>query len=263
MGHLFLPLLAGAILVARGWRDAYAVLAATNLLVIGISSQLLRRDPASRGLAPDGRSGGVALQESGLSLGQAAGKWQFWSVVAVYFAVLFCTYTVQIHIAAYAMDLGNSVTRAAGFLSIIGASSIAGRFGMGPIGDRFGVRKMMLISCAMLCLTLAGLALTRQAGLLYLVVPVYGLAHGSCYSLISPLVASLFGTRAQGAIYGIVIFGGTIGGAIGPLLAGYIFDRSGTYTPSFAVLSAMAAAGAALLVTLRPVKTEEQVYGPK
>jgi MFS family permease len=175
----------------------------------------------------------------------------------VYFAVLFCTYTIQVHIAAHAADLGLSVARAAAFLSIIGASSIAGRFGMGAVGDRFGVRRTMLVACSLLCAALIALSAVSNPTFLYLVLPFYGFAHGASYSLISPLIASLFGTRSQGAIYGIIIFGGTMGGAVGPLLAGYIFDRTDTYWPSFIVLSVMAAAGTLVLASIRPVRFEE------
>jgi len=55
-----------------------------------------------------------------------------------------------------------------------------------------------------------------------------------------------------------VIFGGTIGGAIGPLPAGVVFDRVGSYDLAFVILSATAVAGLLLVVSLRSMKMKEQ-----
>jgi MFS family permease len=220
-------------------------------------SQFLRRDPSVMGLQVDGGSSRKPLPESGLSLRQATRTWQFWSVVAIYLSVLFCTYTVQVHIAAYAQGLGFSVTGAAAFLSIIGGSSIVGRFGMGAVGDKLGIRRIFILSTAILCITLFAMMLARQPWMLYVIVPFYGFAHGATLSLISPLVARWFGTRAQGAIFGVVIFGGTIGGAAGPLLAGSIYDNTGSYSLAFLILSATAAAGTILVATLKPIRAKE------
>jgi len=58
---------------------------------------------------------------------------------------------------------------------------------------------------------------------------LYGFAHGGFFAVMSPLVAELFGTYSHGALLGVVIFAGALGGAIGPLLAGYIHDVTGSY----------------------------------
>ena len=60
------------------------------------------------------------------------------------------------------------------------------------------------------------------------------------------MIAGLFGTGSHGAIYGVIIFGGTIGDAIGPLLAGSIYDHVGNYSPVFFILAASAACGLGL-----------------
>ena len=257
-GHLSLPLLAGLLIASLGWRQAYVWLAAILVVFVVGAAQFLRRDPGAASSTSDGRGLQKTQTESGLSLRQASKGWQFWAVVAAYFAILFCTYTIQTHIAVHAMDLGSPLTKAAGFLSIIGASSIVGRFGMGVVGDRIGTRRAMMLSLAVLCITLLTMVFARQLWMLYLIIPVYGFAHGGTYSSISPMVAELFGTASQGGIFGVVIFGGTIGGAAGPLLAGYIFDRAGNYNLVFVILSVVAAAGFLLVTALKPVVLKEK-----
>ncbi len=257
-GHLSIPLLAGLLIASLGWRQTYVWLAAVLAVFVVGAAQFLRRDPGSASNPSNGRRLPKTQIESGLSLRQASKGRQFWAVVAAYFAILFCTYTVQTHIAVHAMDLGSSLTKAAGFLSIIGASSIIGRFGMGVVGDKIGTRRAMMASLAVLCVALLSMVLMRQLWMLYLIIPIYGFAHGGTYSLISPMVAEMFGTASQGAIYGVVIFGGTIGGAVGPLLAGYMFDRAGNYNLVFFILSVVAAAGFLLVSALRPLALKEK-----
>jgi len=57
---------------------------------------------------------------------------------------------------------------------------------------------------------------------------------------------------------GSVIFGGTIGRAIGTLPAGVVFDRVGSHDLAFVILSVTAAPGLLLVVSLRSMKMKEQ-----
>ncbi|OGO37489.1 MAG: hypothetical protein A2147_04970, partial [Chloroflexi bacterium RBG_16_57_8] len=261
VGHMGMPLVAGALVASRDWRYAYVVLGVLALVVIVAASQFLKRDPAAMHLRPDdGVEANLRepqVSEVGLSLKQATRRRQFWLLFAAYFTIVFTTYTIQVHIAPHAIDLGNSVTQAAGVLAIIGAASTIGRLTMGKAGDALGSRKAMMICAGILSVTLLWLAFAGERWMLYVFAPVYGFAHGGSYSLISPMVAGLFGTGSHGAIYGLIIFGGTIGGTIGPFLAGYVFDTTSSYRVVFLVLSVLAVAGLLLLTSLRQVTGKE------
>ncbi len=233
-------------------------LAAILVVFVVGAAQSLRRDPGADSTTTNSNGPQATSAEAGLSLRQVLRSWQFSAVVAASFAILFCTYTIQTHIAGHAIDLGSPLTKAAGFLSVIGASSIVGRFGMGVVGDEIGTRRAMMASLAVLCVALLTTVFARQLWMLFLIIPVYGFAHVGTYSLISPMVAEMFGTASQGAIYGVVIFGGTIGGAVGSLLAGYMFDRAGNYNLVFVILSAVTAAGFLLVSALRPLALKEK-----
>jgi MFS family permease len=260
LGHLSMPVIAGALILTKDWRFAFIILAIICLVPVVIASQFLRLTPTAKGTLNESNSpsnNDSKSIEKGTSLREATTHRQFWFLLIAYSAILFSTYTIQIHIAPHTIDLGNSLTQAAGMLSVIGASSIIGRFGMGVIGDKIGTVKTMMICCAILGVTLLCLSFIKQTWILYLVLPVYGLGHGGALSIISPLVASLFGTSSHGAIYGVIIFGGTIGGALGPLLAGSIFDRTDSYSTVFLILAATALIAFAFIATLRPLVAKE------
>jgi len=69
-------------------------------------------------------------------------------------------------------------------------------------------------------------------------------------------VAEFFGTRAHGVILGAIIFTTTIGGAIGPFRAGYLFDVTGTYRMVFLILAGAGFATHMLTATLTPLARE-------
>ena len=88
--------------------------------------------------------------------------------------------------------------------------------------------------------------------LLYGAVAIYGFGHGGFYTVISPIVAEYFGLRSHGAIFGVVVFFGTIGGALGLIMAGSIFDVTSSYGPAFGGLAALAMVGLVLALRLPP-----------
>jgi MFS-type transporter involved in bile tolerance (Atg22 family) len=71
---------------------------------------------------------------------------------------------------------------------------------------------------------------------------------------VSPTVAELFGTCSHGVLFGIVIFSGTLGGFIGPFMAGRIFDVTGSYQIAFLVLTGVVGMGLILMTFLKPLQ---------
>ena len=54
-------------------------------------------------------------------------------------------------------------------------------------------------------------------------------------------------------VIGVVVFSGNFGGAISPILAGYIFDVTGSYQLVFLLLTGMAAVGLGMIGDLRQI----------
>ena len=258
-GQLVFPLLASGLIVTYGWRNSYLVIGTIVLIGIVLAAQFLRRDPGQMHLMPDGdrkQSEVMNGREAGLSLSKATHTRQFWMLGAINLTIFFCTLTIVIHIAPHAIDTGISATKSAGILSIIGGISMLGRVVMGSAIDRIGSRRAMIISFIIMLAGLLWLQVARELWMLYLFAVVHGFAHGGFYTIISPLTAELFGMRSHGVIFGIVIFCGTIGGAVGSLLAGYIFDITYSYRLDFWILAAVGFAGLVLISLIKPVRTK-------
>ena len=144
----------------------------------------------------------------------------------------------------------------AGVLSTIGGVSMAGRAIMGMINDRIGGKRSLLVCFVILLTSLLWLQISRPAWMLFAFAVLYGFTHGAFFTVMSPTVAELFGTASHGTLFGIILFSGTIGGSVGPLLTGYLFDVTGSYRFAFLMLTALAVVGFLLVVFLRPPQNE-------
>jgi OFA family oxalate/formate antiporter-like MFS transporter len=90
---------------------------------------------------------------------------------------------------------------------------------------------------------------------LYLFAAVFGFAFGGCAAAESPLVAGLFGLTSHGLILGVMnLLGFTFGAAVGPFIAGHIFDITSSYQLAFIVAGAVSVGGLVLTVLLSPIK---------
>ena len=233
VGMLLMPLVTNWLISSYGWRTSYIIIGCVLLVFVVVASQFLKRDPSKIGLLPDGDKresiSRPSQKEGGVSLKKAIQTRQFWMLCVMCLSFGFCLQTVMIHSAPYAMDIGSSPSTAASVLSIIGGVSIAGRFIMGGASDKIGNKRAYIICFS--CLTIAFLSILtiHESWVLYLFAVVYAFGHGGLWSLLSPVIAELFGIASHGAIFGLVYFFSTIGGTIGPILAGYIFDISGSY----------------------------------
>ena len=72
-----------------------------------------------------------------------------------------------------------------------------------------------------------------------LLVFIMALGNGGGSALTSTLCAELFGTKAHGVILGFSSLVSAVGGAIGPFIAGYIFDISSGYQWAFILCGAL------------------------
>jgi len=256
VGMLIMPLFTNWLITAFGWRTALFVVGIVVLVLFIGLSQMLERDPAGRGLQPDG-DGRIIVEtgrgtETGFTLAQALKSLQLWLICMAYFLLLFCALTVVLHIVPHAIDLGISRSDATRVLATIGGLSIAGRFIMGFSSDRIGSKWALAICYGFLCVSLGWLLVADRLWMLLVFAVVYGFAHGGFFAVMSPLIADFFGTASHGAIFGVMIFVSTIGGAIGPLLAGYAFDLTGSYHVAFLAMPVISAVGLGATLMLRP-----------
>ena len=182
----------------------------------------------------------------------------------LYFSGFFITPAILVpfvFLVSYARAQGIDEVAAASLVGIIGGASITGRFLLGNACDRISSRMAMVISIVVLLGALIWLQQAGEAWMLYPFAAIYGFAHGGFFALLSPLVADLFGLKSHGELFGAVFFAGTLGGAVGPPLAGRIFDTTGSYFSAFRIFTAFSGGALALSLLLKPVVRKEVING--
>jgi len=125
---------------------------------------------------------------------------------------------------------------------------------LGSAADRIGNRQAMIIGFIIMSAALFWLVPATEVWMLYLFAVVFGFAHGGHAPSQSPLVAGFFGLRSHGLIFGVTGLAFTIGSAIGPLLAGYIFDVTGSYQSAFLVCAGIGIVGLVFTLLLTPIR---------
>lgn len=265
VGSLIAPPLANWLIQTYDWRLSFLILGAAILIIDLVAAQFLRHEPAQLGQKAYGENeiteNTTQKATMSFSLKKAVCTRQFWTVLAMFLSFGFCFNALLIHIAPYATDLGISAATAAGIVAATGGASIIGRLALGGIGDRIGNKKAFVIGLILFLLASLWLLLARDAWALYLFAVLFGLAWGDLAAQQSPLVAMLFGLTSHGLIFGVLDLGFTIGSAIGPLVAGYIFDVSNSYQTAFLLSAAISIGGiiaSALLSTTQTFKKHQE-----
>jgi MFS family permease len=258
IGTLIGAPVASRLISAYDWRTSYVIVGGIVLVGVVLVAQLLRRDPTQVRQRPYGENEGekqeFVFETHAFSLREAVHTQQFWLTSGMYFCLGFSVYTVMAHIVPHATDLGISYITAANILTTIGGLSIAGRVVLGNAADRFGNRQVFIIGFILLASALFWLVPAKEVWGLYLFAVVFGFAFGCAVSE-SPLVAELFGLSSHGLILGVInCIGFTFGAAVGPFIAGYIFDINNSYQLAFTICAAMSVVGLILTVLLKPIK---------
>ncbi len=258
-GQLLVPLIAAVLIATYGWRNAYFMIGATALVILVAAALVLHRDPQDKGQLPDGNSAGAdgsaaASPNRSIPLKKAVRKGSFWILCVAEFTIFFCLLTMIVHIVPHATDLGLPPGTAAGVLATIGGVSMLGRISMGTANDKIGGKRSLIICFIILLCGLFWLQIADKAWMLFLFAAVYGFSHGGFFTVMSPTVAEFFGTGSHGLLFGLILFGGTIGGAVGPVLAGRMFDVTGSYQGVFWVLTGLALSGLILILMLGPLQ---------
>jgi MFS family permease len=257
-GQLILPLFVAALISSYGWRNTYIIIGGIFIVLLVAVSRVMRHDPRELGLLPDNDPSGPLIHNSGsmelrMPFKAILRTRQFWAINLAEFCSFFCLLTVIVHIVPHAIDRGLAPGIAAGVISAIGGMSILGRLVLGAANDRIGGKRSLMICFMVLFCSFIWLQAAGTAWMLFIFAVVYGFAHGGLFTVVSPTVAELFGTDSHGVLFGIVLFSGNVGGAISPILAGHIFDVTGSYRIIFLVLAVAAAIGFLLVTLLRPL----------
>ncbi len=252
-GIAVVPAISSGLIEKLSWRTPFLIIGGFVTVAIALLAQLLRVDGSIRpesGPAAAHRPAGVT-STAGFTFRDAVRTRQFWMIFIAWILYGYFFQIGVVHIVPYATDLGMADVAAATVLTTIGLVGTAGRMILGVIGDHFGNRRTVFVSYGGIGLAFIGLALSHTVGMLYIFAVVFGFFFGVGILLI-PLITEYYGFRELGIISGMIVFSNSFGGAIGPPVAGGIFDATGSYHWAFLSCALAGLAATLIVYWLRP-----------
>jgi MFS family permease len=230
VGATMLPIIATEAILNFGWRWAYIVIGA-GYFVMAMPLAFLFFRGAADGQARASKQKAPEPQRVlvGMEAREAFRSFTFYrlSIAGLLFA--FCAMASIVHFIPILTDRGIGAVEAAGIAGLIGVASLTGRFITGYLLDRFQPERVALVAFA-LPVFAALLLLYGDGPLAYsLAAIVIGASLGGEYDIVIYLTTRHFGLKRFGAIFATVLVFLTGATALGPLTAGAIFDRFGSY----------------------------------
>ena len=258
-GLALLPFVAHLIIVAWDWRVAWMSLGLYTLVVAVLPALLLmRRRPEDMGLEPDlyspqegGPSGGAAsgpAVEYSFTLGQAVLTRAFW-LMAVFSAAGYMVQAgVSLHQASHYLNQGMSAFSAAVTVSVFAFSQVPGGLCWSALARRVPLRYLLALTGFTVAAGAVGAAASSTLLEGGLAAAALGAGVGGLHVLLRLAWADYYGRRHLGSIRGVALPVQIGGQALGPVIAGFMFDATDSYWIAFVVF-ASAVSVAALLVS--------------
>jgi MFS family permease len=223
-----------------GWQAALTVFALLMLLIVPLSLALAT-PPATSATAP------AADQQSfRTALAEAFGHRSYVLLMLGFFTCGFQLAFITVHLPSYLVDRGMPVQTGGWVVAAIGLFNIIGALSVGWLQSRFPKRYILSViyfTRALSIVAFISFPITTFSAIAFGIVT--GLTWLSTVPPTSALVALMFGTRWFATLYGFAFVSHQVGGFLGVLLGGIVFEQFGSYTPIwwlsvlFGVLSAL------------------------
>ncbi len=235
------PGLIGGIIAANGWKAGFLALAAAQV-VLGLPLTLLLL--RVRGDTADGEALSTL---PGVSLREAASSSQFWRLLLAFFLISVVVGGLIVHLAPMLADFRVPPADAARALGLLGVSIIVGRLCIGALVDRL---PPTLVAPVFICLPVPSCLLLAHGQSPELAIVLAGLAAGAEVDLLAFLMSRYFGMLHYARIYAWGLSAFSLGAGLGPILAGAVHDRTGSYVWALYGFAVLMVAAAGLIASL-------------
>lgn len=264
---VFTPAL--ALLVSSfGWRVASVAAGVTLIALVVPAALAMKRSPESIGLLPDGEpmllagGHGYASDDGDFTFKEGIRTRAFWVLSVATTLRLGVMNVVTIQFIPLMVWKGTDELTAAFMFATMSGLSGPGRIAMGWLGDKVPKNYMLGVGMLAGCGAFAVLQGADSTWQLWLFVLAFALVE-SVNTLNWALVGDYYGRRSFATIRGTMSLVYTIGTASAPVLAGYVYDNTQSYSPVLWAMTASYFVGAMIFLSLRPPKPPLRVTAEK
>ena len=264
-GGIILVPLASYLITRWGLTATLPILGAIYAIVIILSTTIIKQRPSDLNQFPDGipsesmsdHSTASALSHSAQmrvwSRRQAIGTLTFWAIVVAFSLALAGQIAFLMHqISFLSQYLG--VSGAATAVSITAGASVVGRLWLGTFVDHCDKRYVIMVCFLLQGMAVITLAHFHHVVVLYLGTLAFGLTMGNVIMMQSLITGECFGLVSFATVSGLAGVFTMSGAALGPTIAGIIFDATQSYRMAFTIFAAMSAIAIVVIYFAKPPK---------
>ena len=224
------------------WRTTFLILAAGVVIIVLPLSLVFRHKPEPYGYLPDGEHE-LPTQYSIKSVEKkpVEKSWRvrevlknsiFWRLTIPYVCQMIAVSAMMTHLMPYLESVGIARS-AAGFITMsLSLTSIVGRLSFGWLADRQERKNVSIMAFVLISVGIVlFMFVSNQA--FWLLIPfiiIFSIGQGGNNALRSPMVGTYFGRANFGTVLGLMMGICSIGGVLGPPLAGMVWDAKGSYS---------------------------------
>jgi MFS family permease len=246
-----------------GWRTA-AVASAFAIFLTGlplamIIKRIYDQEEAARSVMEAGGNPATSRHPSSdpqFTLSEALRHRSFWLLSVAMALRHMVTEGVSVHFVILLVDRGWSTEAASGLLGLSALIGAPARVGMGWLGDMLDKRRLMMGLLLALSFSVLLMGYTAVAIIFTPCMIIYSLAYGGLASLQEPIRADYFGTKAFATIQGMSRSVTTAGTFMGPIIAGFFYDLTKSYTIAFAIFAVVSLGSAFCMFLAKPPARE-------
>jgi MFS family permease len=239
---------------AYDWRTAMFAIGVMAWALLIPAALLVRQPPAP---AADDASPGLA-DNSGMSVAEALRSPQFIVLGLTFFACCAAHSGPIFHMVSYAMLCGVAPMAAVSIYSVEGLAGLGGRVLFGVLGDRLGVKPVLIAGLAIQAVVIAAYLSVSRLEQFYMLAVIFGATYGGVMPLYAVLAREYFGQRIIGTVFGAATMLSSLGMAFGPLAGGMVFDAYANYSWLF-IGSAIVGLGAVAVAIAFPPLPRKQL----
>jgi MFS family permease len=251
--------LVGWMIGSWGWRNA-AVLSGCILLAIGyplayLISRISEREERAGQQILHAQAAHLAANRPAdpqFTASEALRTPAFWTLSSAMALRHMVTEGVSVHFVILLVDRGWSTETASSLLGLSALIGVPARLGMGWLGDVLDKRRLIMALLMALSASVLVMGYAARALVFTTVIIIYSLAYGGLAALQEPIRADYFGTRAFATIQGMSRSVTTAGTFIGPILAGYSYDRTKSYAVAFTIFAFVSVVAILLMFFAKP-----------
>ena len=247
-GMLIVPPLSAKLIEMAGWQFANVVLGAGSFLLLAASALMLAPPPLAQ-QAPSGRP-----------LRPVLCSFEFVMMYLSWVLATTALFVPFVFLPQFAVSQGADPVAASALISVLGAASVLGRLCAGMLGK--WINNLTLFKGAVLFMAASYIVWLTMPAYWSLVgfAIVLGTAYGIRIALVPSVLIEFFGVRDLGTILGIFFTATGFASIIGPMVAGYVVDISGSYQWGIAFAAAMGMLGfAAIALSSRKAASVDAV----